>query len=367
MWRVITSLTAMFGLLSGVHAADLAVVGTIDVAKVGAFKKPKKSFEQSHNMSGMFCPDADWCLVVSDELQGLHRLKVDRTGELPLLSYDTALTFDPPGQEFLTGHGMAGTDFEELDLEAIASDGDSVIFLGSHANKRNSGATNPTAHLVAIANTAALKTSATATPQWASLDKLFQKEGMFPDALYKQLQCGGVNIEGATVFDGNLLIGLRSPTHGTDGSTPGAFIISTPLAGLAGEDFSQATLRVLPTEAPLIGIRAMETVDDSVVIVTGDAGVNDLKAGVTMECAANINKEDPARPFELRAWKPNDGNVLAPRPLVTFDQVTEKDFDGEDVRAKVEGIASDPGRPNAFFVLYDGSAEVRYLTDITLP
>ena len=192
MWRVITSLTAMFGLLSGVHAADLAVVGTIDVAKVGAFKKPKKSFEQSHNMSGMFCPDADWCLVVSDELQGLHRLKVDRTGELPLLSYDTALTFDPPGQEFLTGHGMAGTDFEELDLEAIASDGDSVIFLGSHANKRNSGATNPTAHLVAIANTAALKTSATATPQWASLDKLFQKEGMFPDALYKLCIDSGV-------------------------------------------------------------------------------------------------------------------------------------------------------------------------------
>ena len=51
-------------------------------------------------MSGIFCPEADWCLVVSDELKGLHRLKVDRTGELPQLSYDTALTFDPPGQDF---------------------------------------------------------------------------------------------------------------------------------------------------------------------------------------------------------------------------------------------------------------------------
>lgn len=366
MWRVIASFTAMFSLLSGAHAADLRIVGTIDVARVGAFERPKKSFEQSHNMSGIFCPEADWCLVVSDELKGLHRLKVDRTGELPLLSYDTALTFDPPAQEFLTNHGMAGADFKELDLEAIAGDSDNVIFLGSHANKRNSGEDNPTAHLVAIASTAALKTGATATPQWTSLDKLFQKEGMFPDALYKQLQCGGVNIEGATVFDGNLLIGLRSPTRGTD--APGAFVISTPLDGLATEDFSKATLRILPTEAPFIGIRAMETVGDSVVIITGDAGVNDLKAGVTMECAANINKEDPDnRPFELRAWKPKDGDVLAPASLVVFDAVMDKDFDGEDVRAKVEGIASDPGRPNAFFVLYDGSAEVRYLTDITLP
>jgi hypothetical protein len=262
---------------------------------------------------------------------------------------------------------MADAEFKELDLEAIASAGDKVIFVGSHANKRNSGETNPTSHLVAIADTAALKASATAPAQWASLDKLFRNDGMFPNALYKQLQCGGINIEGATVFEGNLLIGLRSPGRGTDGSTPGAFVISTPVDGLAGEDFSQATLRILPTEAPFIGIRAMETVGDTVVIVTGDAGVNDLKAGATMQCAANINKEDPARTFELRAWKPKNGDALAPGSLIAFDPVAEKDFDGNDARAKVEGVASDPGRPNAFFVLYDGSAKVRYLTDIVLP
>ena len=367
MWKLIWSVATMFGLLSGVHASGLGIVGTIDVAKVPPYEKPKKNFEQSHNMSGMFCSEPDLCLVVSDELKGLHRLHVDRSGSLPVVSYDAALFLDPPSPEFLADHGMADAEFKELDLEAIASAGDKVIFIGSHANKRNGGATNPTAHLVAIVETQALKANATASAAWTSLDELFKREGMFPDALFKQLQCGGINIEGATVFEGNLLIGLRSPTRGTDGSAPGAFVISTPVDGLVGEDFSQASLRILPTDAPFIGIRSMETVGDTVVIVTGDAGVNDLKSGATLQCAENINREDPARPFELRAWKPGSGDAMAPGPLVTFDSVVQKDFDGNDARAKVEGIAADPGRPGAFFVLHDGSDKVRYLTDTTLP
>ena len=89
-----------------------------------------------------------------------------------------------------------------------------------------------------------------------NLDKLFQKGGMFPDALYNQLQCGGVNIEGAPVFDGNLLIDALA-THRIDGPFPSAFVISTPLAGLASEDSPAAPLRVLPKrKLPLIGIHS---------------------------------------------------------------------------------------------------------------
>jgi hypothetical protein len=340
------------------------VVGTIKVTKIPPYDKPKKSFEQSHNMSGMFCPDAKWCLVVSDELKGLHRLKVNRSGDLPVVSYDAALTLDAPSQQFLASHGMAKAEFKELDLEAVASTADKVIFIGSHANKRNSGEANPTAHLVAIVEIDALKSNTTAAAQWTSLDALFRGQPVLSDALYKQLQCGGINIEGATVFGNDLLIGLRSPTHRIDGS---AYVISTPVEGLGKEDFTGAKLHVLPASAPFIGIRSMETVGDTVVIVTGDAGVNDLKDGVKPECGSNLNKEDPARPFELRAWKPNDGEAMAPGPLVTFEQVVEKDFEGNDNRAKIEGIAADPGRPNAYFVLYDGSDKVRYLTDIALP
>jgi hypothetical protein len=369
MWKIASSMAALLGLTPGATGSEPAVVGTIDVAKVPPYDKPKKNFGQSHNMSGLFCPGPDWCVMVSDELKGIHRLKVDRSGDLPAVSYDVALTLDPPSPAFLGGHGMAGNEMKELDLEAIASAGNKVIFVGSHANKRNSGEPNPTAHLVAIADLDALKANAAVAAEWTSLDGLFRRADMFPDALYRQLQCGGINIEGATVFEGDLLIGLRSPTRGTKGFDPGAYVVSTPLAGLVEEDFSEARLHVLATEAPFIGIRAMATIGDTVLMVTGDAGVNDLEDEIP-ECGANLNMEDPARPFQLRAWKPKEGDRLKPEVLFVFPEREEQEFESTETSlAKVEGIAlaGEAGATVSLFVVYDGSAHIFYLPEITLP
>ena len=84
------------------------------------------------------------------------------------------------------------------------------------------------------------------------------------------------------------------------------------------------------------------------VAITGDAGVSDLEDDdgnvVEPECGANLNKEDPARPFQLRVWKPGTGDAFAAEPAITFDPV--KDSDGN--LAKLEAIAADPARPGAF-------------------
>lgn len=342
---------------------NVVEVGKIDVPNIGPYNSERKRFKQSHNMSGLFCPASDWCLVVSDEKRGFHRLKVSRDHDnMPGVSHGSIFDLELPSAEFLEKHAIV--EVEELDLEAIANKGDVVFFVGSHANKRESGEKNPASHLVAIASIADLKAKSQVPAQWASLDKLFKGGNLLGEVLYKQLQCGGLNIEGATILGGDLLIGIRSPSRGTDGANSAAYVISTPLAGLLDEDFSGARLHALPTDRAFIGIRAMETVGNSVVAITGDAGVSDLKDGAQPECGANLNKEDPDRPFQLRLWKPASGDAFEVEPLITFDKVEGENFEGERSVAKLEAIAADPARPGAFFILYDGSDTVRYVTGV---
>ncbi|MFI0845016.1 hypothetical protein [Mesorhizobium sp. IMUNJ 23232] len=351
-------------------AAELTDVGTVTVPKVAPYDRDDDAFDQSHNLSGLFCPAADWCLTVADEKRGFHRLKVARGADnWPTVSYDSSLDLGEPSKNFIKAHKLKGK-LKEFDLEAIASSGDKVIFIGSHANKRNSGNFNSGSHLVAIADVAALKNDNTVAAEWASLDELFNQTDMFPNALGKELQCGGLNVEGATVLGEDLLVGLRSPSRIEGGSEPAAVVISTPLDGVLKEDFSDAKLHILPTGSPFIGIRAMETVGDSLVIVTGDAGVNDLKPKKADDdertCDTNVNKEDPTRRFQLRMWNPAKGDALDPGVLWDFDPVKDKDVEGNEVAAKLEAVAADPARSGAFFLLFDSSATVRYLSGVEL-
>lgn len=348
-------------------AAELPEVGKIEVPRVSPYDDEEDNFDQSHNLSGLFCPAAGWCVTVSDEKRGFHRLKVarDQNG-VPAVSHDAILSLGKPSDEFLQSHGLTGS-MKEFDLEAIAAAGDHVYFLGSHANKRRQGTPNPGAHLIAVASVSDLKSRTEVPAEWTSLDGLFKVDTVLGPALNKQLQCGGLNIEGATALGTDLLIGVRIPSQGTDGAKPAVFVVSTPLDGLLAGDFSAAKRHVLSLDTPFIGIRAMETSGDSAVVITGDAGVSDLRDDATPECGSNTNKENPSRPFQLRIWKPASGDAFEAQPVVTFDPVMENNFDDEPSLAKLEAIAADPARPGAFFILYDGSDKVRYLDGVTLP
>ena len=348
----------------------LYVAGVIEVPKAPPYDKDGDAELQSHNMSGLFCPpDADWCLMVADELRGFHRLKVDRSNNRPKIGHDAALQLILPSDDFLDKHGLDQKHLKEFDLEGIADIGDDVIFVGSHANKRTKGTVNPGAHLVAIADKEALRTKVRIPAKWTSLDGMFK--ALLPGRLNQQLQCGGINIEGATVFNGRLLIGLRSPTQGaTDDQKPGAYVLSTPMEGLLEEDFSGAELHVLPTgSARFMGIRSMETIGDTILLVTGDAGVNDLEADQVPQCGANLNKEDDGRPFQLRAWKPKNGDLMESKVLFEFPDKKDNKKDGKKGRAKVEGIAMADriGNTVSLFVVYDGRDEVFYLPEVKLP
>jgi hypothetical protein len=360
-----------------VPECKLLVAGTIRVPKQPPFAEDDADFEQSHNMSGLFCPNAaGWGLMVADELQGFHRLRVDRNGKTPKVLHDAALTLELPSQDFLRSRRLTSDDLQELDLEGIAAVGGKgplsgkVIFIGSHANTRNSGKPNAGAHLIAVADVEVLRKSKKkpVPARWASLDPLLRR--FFAWALYSELQCNGINIEGATVFERRLLIGLRSPTE--TGRQRGAYVLSTPLDGLMDEDFSKAELHIVPMSAPSIGIRSMERVGRTVLLVTGDAGVNDLRNGTVPACGSNLNPEKASRPFELVAWRPRSGR--RPKALLRFPPQEAEEVENGKIqvaasRAKVEGIAvaQRNGSRVSLFVVYDGSDKVFYLPDVKLP
>ena len=260
MQKIALMVVALLGSVSGGLAAELVEVGNVILPPDSPiYDTDKKRREQSGNLSGLFCPAADWCVVVSDEKRGLHRLDVARGSDKPVVSYAAGLKLEWPSEEFFGAHGIDEKP-KELDLEAVASTDDTVFFIGSHANKRKKGDKNPGSHLIAIASVSDLKSNTELPAKWTSLNKLFKKDGILGDVLDKQLQCGGLNIEGATVAGADLLIGVRIPSRGTDGTNSAAYVVSTPVAGLLNEDFSGAKLHALPTDQPFIGIRAMETV-----------------------------------------------------------------------------------------------------------
>ena len=332
-------------------------VGKIVVPVGGPYKKKEKALKQSLNMSGLICIGKDRALMISDEGVGLHRLRIDRGSSGPRVSHEAVLDMsvsDDLGAE------------PELDLEAVAPWGDWLLLVGSHANERKKGGVNPAAHNIWMVDANAVLSDKPLKARRASLDPLFRRWQRLGAALYAQLQCGGVNIEGAAVLGDRLYVGLRSPVREGVDVDPAAFVISTPVKGVMDGDFSDARLHKLSTDEPFIGIRDMETVGSSVLLVTGDSGVGDLETGTTPQCGANINRAESKRPFELRLWTPGKGDRMKPRVRHRFETIPASGKDAAGEPAKVEGIARDPARDDAFFVVYDGSPAVYYLVDRTI-
>lgn len=334
-------------------------VGRIVVPVGGLYGKAGKALKQSLNMSGLVCIGKDRALMVSDEGVGLHRLHIERTSSGVTVSHEAALSLQLPPD-------LEGDD-TELDLEAVARFGNRLLLVGSHANERKKGGVNPAAHSIWLVEEDALLGDKPIVARRASLDGLFHQWQRIGTGVNAQLQCAGLNVEGATVFQDRLLIGLRSPVRQGLGVRPAAFVISTPVKTVMDGDFSSARLHKLPTGRPFIGIRDMEAVGSSVLVVTGDAGVGDLETGAAPQCGENINRADEDRPFQLRLWHPGDGDRLERKPVHEFDRLDGDPATGSTGPAKVEGIAKDPARDHAYFVVFDGDPRIFHLVDKRLP
>ena len=211
-------------------------------------------------LSGLFCPAADWCVVVSDEKTRFSpaegRPRSDNAGRVARRDLRSGIAIRGVSR----GARYRRRSLKELDLEAVASTDDKVFFIGSHANKRKSGEKNP--GLASGCDRIDRRPEVEDRGAGGMGEPRQAVQGTaFLATCWTSSCSAAVSTSRAQPFWAtDLLIGMRSPSRGTDGTNSAAYVISTPLAGFLDEDFSGAKLHALPTDRPFIGIRAMETV-----------------------------------------------------------------------------------------------------------
>lgn len=363
-------------------AAALPMALAISSAAISAELKPRPldgpalfadyGDDAGENISGVVCRSGGHCVVVSDEMISLQRIQLNSE----LSTYRTGKTFE---NSFSECFDPSSEECPEWDLEALARDGDRLFATGSMGFKRKKVRFDPNRWVVvelAIGEDGRPRDSQARTQaNLRRLGRLFQ--GHTPNIVAfvdKPLQCGGLNIEGLAHHAGRLYFGLRSPSereagraHIVSADAGQIFADSGPLAAkLHTVAFKNANGQAIPH----IGIRALESIDDDLLIVTGPAGVGGAKRGGKRRAAKLCRAlpgggydnlpADEAVPSRLWLWRPGG----AARAI----GVIAGKYDGQ----KLEGIAviARRGKRADLLLAFDDPDDVpplAVLKDVALP
>ena len=263
--------------------------------------------------------DANTLIVANDETNVLY--SYDISGGYPVSSVD------------LNKMLPLKTD-REIDIEAMASFGDRLYWIGSHGQNKN-GKDRPNRHMLFATNiphrnldnleitdgpydlTGALKNAPV-------LHKYFSKK------IWKRApKKGGINIEGI-VFDakGDLLVGLRSPLSQKKGLLGNALVVT--LAPL-GNDWS--VMGVTEIDLGNRGIRDIAAHEEGYLVIAGDVDAkrtsslymwngSGLLEEIAVKGVSDLNPEAITRIDNHWLVLSDDGRVL--RKLLNLDQDAQK-------------------------------------------
>ena len=280
------------------------------------------------DVSGIACVTDDLCMAVSDENRFAEVVRLDRDGfvvkpERFVYLEDTATTKKGNDRKAL----------KELDVEAAAAVGNTVVLIGSHGRSRN-GRTQPerfSVYAVTLTEPALSawpeKRSADETERKAAkgVKRLGETETPLDDGLIAQLieqaetgkskpmhaawdQClqdNGFNIEGLAASKDRILIGLRGPVIKDT-----SFVLAGNLNAFLQGRAEDATIYPLPvTEGS--GIRAIEPIGDGFLVLTGTSQPKKAEDG---ECAA-MKQQGRVRPAIYFWGGPDDPDNIVPIAL----------------------------------------------------
>ncbi len=287
------------------------------------------------DVSGIACVGNDLCLAISDENRFAEVVRLDRDGfvvrpERYVYLEDTSIT----------NKGNDKKSLKELDVEAAAAVGNTVVLIGSHGRSRN-GRTQPERFSVyAVSLT---EPALSAWPEKRSGDdserktakgvkRLGKSETPLEDGLIAQLiaeaetgkskpvqsawdQClqdNGFNIEGLAASKDQILVGLRGPVIKST-----SFVLAGNLNAFLGGRAEDATIYPLPfTEGS--GIRAIEPIGDGFIVLTGTSQPREAVDG---ECA-EMKRKSRVRPALYYWGGPIDPDNLF--PIALFSKKTIK-------------------------------------------
>ncbi len=218
------------------------------------------SDEARKDISGAACATPAWCLAVNDEKDYVQ-----------FFTLDTAKAEIDPGKRARVLAKDAFPGKSEADIEAAAWGGDAFYVTGSHGLPRQGGPRDPGRYFVyrlpadpATGAPAFEPDKDDVAPEIASTGTL---EPLIAAALGTEATTtgpddGGANIEGLAILGGTAYFGFRAPADG------GAPVIGVALDELfSGSPADGALYRLGLGEGR--GIRAMETVGDAILILSG--------------------------------------------------------------------------------------------------
>jgi hypothetical protein len=265
---------------------------------------------EDKNLSGIACLSKTSCLVGADEGRAVQFVELSRTAKrlragkiVPLL--------------------QSG---KEIDIEAIAAEGDSYTIIGSHGISKKQGEQQENRFRV-FRLRVDRSTGVPAGVDVASLSSILRSDAVLGAHFRMPLQQNGVNIEGLAIRNGRLFVGFRSPNvNGV------AFVMEIGADDVfAGKPQPPYTLRRLRLGKGL-GIREIVAVKGGFLLIAGNAGSEPSEKFTESE------DYERDRDFSLVFW---DGG-------------------GSEVQ-RIGAIPDPPGKAEAMTVLEESASEATVL------
>jgi hypothetical protein len=239
---------------------------------------------EDQDLSGIACISDRFGLVGADESRDVQVIEVSRKDKT--LRVREAVSLAPSG--------------DEIDIEAIAAEGDSYYIIGSHGISKKEGLHQGNRYSLFRLGVDRATGRPTRPPsiERVSLVDTLRADPVLGEHFGKPLQQRGVNIEGLAVKDGRLFVGLRGPN--LEGN---AFVLEVRANDVfGGKSLPPYTLHKLQL-GPGLGIREIVATRSGFLIIAGNS------ASEPSDKYAQSVDYDEDREFLLAAWDGSGSEV----------------------------------------------------------
>jgi hypothetical protein len=282
------------------------------------------SLQEDTNLSGIACLSDKSCLVGADEGRAVQMVELSRTAKtlkvvrtIPLL--------------------QSG---KEIDIEAIAAEGDSYYIIGSHGISKKRGEQQSNRFRI-FRLKVDRETGIPAGVDVASLSAILRADAVLGEHFQMPLQQSGVNVEGLAVRNGRLFVGFRGPNLGGF-----AFVMEIAAADVfEAKPKPQYTLHKLRLGKGL-GIREIVAAKSGFLIIAGNAGSEPSEKFTESE-----NYEED-REFSLVFWNGKGFEVHhigpIPDPPGKAEAMTILEETASEITALILFDGPQGGRPSVY-------------------
>jgi hypothetical protein len=249
---------------------------------------------EDQDLSGIACISDRFGLIGADESRDVQVIEISPKDKTLRVRETVSLT--PSG--------------DEIDIEAIAAEGDSYYIIGSHGISKKEGIVQSNRYSLFRlgVDPATGKPTRPLSLERTSLSNILRADPILGEHFGQPLQLRGVNIEGLAVRNGRLFVGLRGPN--LDGN---AFVLEVGANDVfGGKAQPPYTLHKLQL-GPGLGIREIVAARSGFLIIAGNS------AAEPSEKYTQSVDYDQDREFSLVVWDGVGSEVhkIGPIPDVT--------------------------------------------------